>query len=107
MDWLVFLPACLALNLAFGPNNLLSLTHGATHGVSFAMGAGFGRLMAFAPMIAISAVGLGVILQTSAIVFTVMKAAGDAYLIWLGIRLLRTGGDTVASNDTAQGNCYG
>ena len=106
MDWLVFLPACLALNLAFGPNNLLSLTNGATNGVTFAMGAGFGRLMAFVPMIAISAVGLGVILQTSAIVFTIMKAAGAAYLIWLGIRLLRDGG-TVVSEDRAPARSFG
>jgi len=93
MNWLVFLPACLALNLAFGPNNLLSLTYGATAGVRFAMCAGLGRLLAFVPMIAISAVGLGVILQTSAAVFTLAKAAGAAYLIWLGIRLLRLRGD--------------
>lgn len=96
MDWLVFLPACLALNLAFGPNNLLSLTSGTTRGVAFAMGAGLGRLIAFVPMIAISAVGLGVILQASALVFTIVKAVGAAYLVWLGIRLLRAGGDAGA-----------
>lgn len=107
MDWLVFLPACLALNLAFGPNNLLSLTNGATNGVTFAMGAGFGRLVAFVPMIAISAVGLGVVLQTSAIVFTIVKAAGAAYLIWLGIRLLRAGSEPVATGDGSHARSLG
>jgi len=96
MDWLVFLPACLALNLAFGPNNLLSLTHGATSGVAFAVGAGLGRLLAFVPMIAISAAGLGVILQTFAVVFTVVKVAGAAYLVWVGVRLIRTGAHAAA-----------
>lgn len=36
---LLFLPACFALNLAFGPNNLLSLTNAAKQGVGFAISA--------------------------------------------------------------------
>ncbi|MEX0370049.1 MAG: LysE family translocator [Tateyamaria sp.] len=90
IDWLTFVPACFALNLAFGPNNLLALTHGARSGVWFAQRAGTGRLMVFVPMIAASAMGLGVILTTSALVFTVVKVVGAAYLIWLGITLWRS-----------------
>ena len=30
--YLLFLPACFAINMAFGPNNLLSVTNGARHG---------------------------------------------------------------------------
>ena len=37
IDWLVFIPACLVLNLAFGPNNLLSMTHGAKFRIVFAL----------------------------------------------------------------------
>ena len=37
IDWLIFIPACLALNLAFGPYNLLAMTHGAKSGVVFAL----------------------------------------------------------------------
>lgn len=90
IDWLTFIPACFALNLAFGPNNLLALTHGARSGVWFAQRAGLGRLLVFVPMIAASAMGLGVILTTSAMVFTVVKVIGAAYLIWLGITLWRS-----------------
>lgn len=85
---LLFLPACFALNLAFGPNNLLSLTNAAKQGVGFAILAGSGRLIAFAPMIAISAAGLGLLLATSAAVFNIVKLLGAAYLIYLGVRLL-------------------
>ena len=85
---LLFLPACFALNLAFGPNNLLSLTNAARQGVGFAVLAASGRLIAFAPMIAISAAGLGLLLATSAVVFNIVKLLGAAYLIYLGIRLL-------------------
>ena len=87
-DLLLFLPVCFALNVAFGPNNLLALTNGARTGIGFAVVAGTGRLLAFAPMMAVSAAGLGLILATSALVFQIVKLLGAAYLIWLGIRLL-------------------
>jgi threonine/homoserine/homoserine lactone efflux protein len=97
-DLLFFIPACFALNLAFGPNNLMALTNGAQRGVGFAVLAASSRIMAFAPMIAISALGLGVVLSTSALVFTAIKLGGAAYLIWLGIKLLRHSG-TASSAD--------
>ncbi len=93
MDWatlLVFIPACFAINLAFGPNNLLSVTVGVRHGARPAVMSGLARLIAFIPMIAISAAGLGVLLATSATAFAIVKYLGAAYLIWLGIRILRS-----------------
>lgn len=90
IDAIVFVPACFAINLAFGPNNLLAMTHGARCGVKFALAASLARLLAFAPMIAASALGLGMLLAASATVFSLVKLAGALYLVWLGIRLLRT-----------------
>lgn len=89
IDLWLFAPACLALNLTFGPSNLLALTHGAQRGVGFACAAALGRMASFAPMIALSALGLGVLLSASAAAFTVAKLAGAAYLVWLGWRLWR------------------
>ena len=90
IEWIVFLPACFALNLAFGPNNLLAMTNGARSGVLFAQKAALGRLMVFVPMIALSALGLGLVLTTSALVFSIAKILGAAYLIWLGLTLWRS-----------------
>ncbi|MEP5152105.1 LysE family translocator [Planktotalea sp.] len=90
LDLYLFVPACFAINLAFGPNNLLALTHGAQRGVSFALAAGLGRLAVFVVMIAASALGLGIILSTSALIFTVVKVIGAAYLIWLGWKSLKS-----------------
>ncbi|WP_319531932.1 LysE family translocator [uncultured Cohaesibacter sp.] len=87
---MLFIPACFALNLALGPNNLLALTHGAQKGVGFAFGAATARLAVFAPMIAASALGLGMLLSTSALLFTAIKIIGAFYLVWLGVKLLRT-----------------
>ncbi len=90
MDWIVFIPSCFALNLAFGPNNLLAMTHGAKVSVTFSQKASIGRLLVFIPMIAASALGLGVILSASATLFGLVKFVGAAYLIWVGISLWRS-----------------
>ncbi|WP_299908157.1 LysE family translocator [uncultured Paracoccus sp.] len=86
---LLFVPACFALNLAFGPNNLLSITIGARHGLRSALLAAAGRLVAFAMMIAIAAFGMGALLTASELAFTLVKVLGAAYLVWLGVRILR------------------
>lgn len=90
IEWLIFIPACFALNLAFGPNNLLAMTNGARAGVVFAQKAAIGRLIVFVPMIGLSALGLGLVLTTSAVVFSIAKIIGAIYLVWLGISLWRS-----------------
>lgn len=89
--FLVFAPACFAINMAFGPNNLLSLTNAARSGVVPAILAAAGRIVSFAIMIAIAGIGLGAVLATSEMVFTIVKWAGAAYLVWIGINLIRAG----------------
>src|SRR5689334_2071055 len=89
--FLLFAPACFAINMAFGPNNLLSLTNAARVGIAPAVLAAVGRIISFAAMIAIAGVGLGAILAASETVFTLVKYAGAAYLVWIGINLIRAG----------------
>ncbi len=100
IDWYFFIPACFALNLAFGPNNLLAMTNGARGGILFAQKAAIGRLMVFAPMIVVSALGLSVVLSTSAIVFSLVKIVGAAYLIWLGVSLWRSSSELGKSSES-------
>ncbi|SAL74568.1 lysine exporter protein LysE/YggA [Caballeronia terrestris] len=94
----LFVPACFAINMAFGPNNVLSLSNGARDGVRMSVLASFGRLVAFAIMIAIAGLGLGALLLASQTLFTVIKFAGAAYLVWIGVKLIRSGPALVASN---------
>jgi threonine/homoserine/homoserine lactone efflux protein len=89
--FLIFAPACFAINMAFGPNNLLSLTNAARSGVVPAILAAAGRIVSFAIMIAIAGIGLGAVLAASEAVFTVVKWVGAAYLVWIGINLIRAG----------------
>ena len=102
-NYLLFLPACFAINMAFGPNNLLSVTNGARHGVSPAVLAASGRLVAFALMIAVAGLGMGAVLMASELAFHVVKYIGAAYLVWIGIRLLRAPAPTadVPSRDAS------
>lgn len=93
---LLFVPACFAINLAFGPNNLLSLTYGLQDGLRTAVLASAGRLVAFAIMIVLTALGVGAILAASEMAFTVLKWAGAAYLVWLGVKILRANGGIAA-----------
>ncbi|MGF9756117.1 LysE family translocator [Microvirga sp. 0TCS3.31] len=98
---LLFVPTCFALNLAFGPNNLLSLTYGLQQGVRTAVLASGGRLVAFALMIGLTALGVGAVLAASEAAFTVLKWAGAAYLVWLGVKILRASGSSTPSLESA------
>ncbi|MFM0295723.1 MULTISPECIES: LysE family translocator [Paraburkholderia] len=97
--WLFFLPACFAINLAPGPNNLLSINVAARHGFMTAFVGGTGRLVAFALMLVLAATGLAVVLHASEWFFLAIKLAGAAYLIWLAIQLWRSDAPTI---DTTQ-----
>jgi threonine/homoserine/homoserine lactone efflux protein len=88
--WLFFLPACFALNMAPGPNNLLSINVAARYGFTRAFLGGTGRLVSFAAMIALAATGLAVVLRASEAFFFAIKLAGAAYLVWLAIQLWRS-----------------
>ena len=85
----LFLPACFALNMAPGPNNLLSVSNSTRYGYRTACVAGIGRLLAFAGMIALASAGLAVVLQTSALLFYGIKVVGAAYLFYLAWQLWR------------------
>lgn len=85
----LFLPACFALNMAPGPNNLLSVSNATRFGYRRACVAGVGRLLAFAGMIALAAAGLAVVLQTSELLFYGIKIVGAGYLLYLAWQLWR------------------
>ncbi|TMP30427.1 lysine transporter LysE [Pseudoalteromonas rubra] len=87
---LFFIPACFALNMAPGPNNLLSMNNARCYGFRTAVIAGGGRIAAFAIMIALVASGLAVVLYASETLFFTIKVAGAAYLLWLAVALWRS-----------------
>lgn len=87
---LFFIPACFALNMTPGPNNLLSMNNARCYGFKSALIAGLGRIAAFAVMIALAASGLVVVLYASEALFLGIKIVGAAYLLWIAYNLWRS-----------------
>lgn len=87
-SFLIFMTAALLLLLAPGPAVLYivarSIDQGARAGVVSSLGMFAGGFF----HVAAAAFGLSAILMTSALAFSVVKYAGAAYLIYLGIKTL-------------------
>ncbi|PMN91605.1 LysE family translocator [Enterovibrio norvegicus] len=90
LSLLLFVPACFALNMTPGPNNLLAMNNARCYGFLSAMLASVGRLVAFSVMIALAASGLAVILYASETVFFAIKVFGALYLFWIAFQLWRS-----------------
>ncbi|CAH9063982.1 Homoserine/homoserine lactone efflux protein [Pseudoalteromonas sp. CIP111854] len=103
---LLFIPACFALNLAPGPNNLLAFNNAQRYGFSSAIVGGFGRLLAFVIMITLAASGLAVVLLTSQWLFFAIKLLGAGYLFWLAIKLWRAPVHTALSSQFLQASKF-
>ncbi|MGN6572952.1 MAG: LysE family translocator [Pseudolabrys sp.] len=73
-----------------GPIVTLVIATGATRGIRAALQTVIGTTLGNAGLLACIAFGLTWILQTSAAVFEVMRFAGAAYLIWLGVQAWRS-----------------
>lgn len=88
--WLIYLLATTGLSLSPGPNGLLALTHGALHGSRKALFTIAGGALGFVAVIALSMFGIGALLKASLVWLTILKWAGGAYLVWLGIQVWRS-----------------
>jgi threonine/homoserine/homoserine lactone efflux protein len=88
----LFLVSGLLLNITPGVDFLYVLGRGAARGfgagTSAALGIGVGCLV----HITAAALGLSAVLASSAAAFTVVKWIGAAYLVYIGISMLRRGG---------------
>src|SRR5258708_14967966 len=72
-----------------------SLSQGRTAGLVSSLGIGLGGLL----HVAAAALGLSAIIASSALAFSVLKYAGAAYLIWLGMQRLL--GASIEATETA------
>ncbi len=88
--WLAFVAASTALLLIPGPTVLLVLSYALSKGRSVAVASASG--VALGDLIAMTAslLGLGALVLASATLFSVLKWIGAVYLVWLGIKLLRS-----------------
>jgi threonine/homoserine/homoserine lactone efflux protein len=102
VSWLLFTVASLVLIVTPGQDMVLvmsrSIAQGAAAGVATAAGVSVG-LVGHTVLVTL---GLGAILRASEWLFIALKLAGAAYLLYLGIALLRTRGVELAGPAAAR-----
>ncbi|MHC2296972.1 LysE family translocator [Rhizobium mongolense] len=99
--WLAFAAASAIMLAIPGPTILLVVSYALGHGRRTALATVSGVALGDFTAMTASVFGLGAVLAASAMLFTVLKWIGGAYLIWLGIKLWRAPliTEPVADND--------
>ncbi|SEG53356.1 leucine efflux protein [Nonomuraea solani] len=72
-----------------GPNSLYVLSLAATHGVRQGYRAAAGVFVGDTVLMVLAAAGASSLLRSSALLFTIVKYAGAAYLAWIGFQMIR------------------
>ncbi|MGP6086456.1 LysE family translocator [Antarctobacter jejuensis] len=88
--WMTFVAASTALLLIPGPTVLLVLSYALSKGRTVAVASAAGVATGDFIAMSLSLAGLGAVVAASATLFTVLKWVGAIYLVWLGIRLIRS-----------------
>jgi len=87
-DFGIFLAAGLLLNLTPGPDTLYILGRSVSQGREAGIASAFGISLGSIFHTCAAALGLSVILATSALAFVAIKVLGGAYLVFLGMKMI-------------------
>jgi threonine/homoserine/homoserine lactone efflux protein len=96
--YLAFVATCIALALLPGPIVTLLIANGLRHGTRAALINIAGVQAGLAIVIGIVAIGLTTLMATLGYWFDWVRLAGAAYLVWLGIKLIRAPVEGVGSD---------
>jgi threonine/homoserine/homoserine lactone efflux protein len=88
--YLAFIAACVALALLPGPIVTLVIANGLRHGTRAALTNIAGVQLGLVIAIGVVAIGLTSLMATMGYWFDWVRFAGAAYLVWLGIKLIRS-----------------
>ncbi|MGC6452679.1 MAG: LysE family translocator [Candidatus Puniceispirillaceae bacterium] len=102
-----FLFATAILLATPGPTILLVVSYALAQGRGVALAVVGGVILGDLLAMSATLLGLGVILTTSAALFTAMKWAGAAYLAWMGWRMIRSAGAASAELAQVAGKSHG
>jgi len=87
-SWLMYLTLVIIATSTPGPAVLFIMTNSTLHGWRKAVFGAFGNIVGLLCLGIIAVTGLGTILKTSEIIFNIVKYAGAAYLIYLGLKMI-------------------
>lgn len=99
--WLAFVLASAILLVIPGPTILTVISYSIAHGRRANAPLVAAVALGDSTALALSLLGLGALLATSAFWFTAVKWAGGLYLLYLGLRLLRSGASLPALHAAA------
>ncbi|KCB24049.1 LysE family transporter [Bordetella hinzii] len=94
--WLTFLLASWAISFSPGAGAISAMSSGLKYGFARGYWNTAGLIMGILFQFLIVAVGLGAVLATSELAFMVVKYLGVAYLVYLGVRQIRSDAAPVA-----------
>jgi threonine/homoserine/homoserine lactone efflux protein len=86
---LAFGLAALVLIAIPGPSVVFVVGRALAYGRGVALSTVVGNALGLLVVLALVALGLGVVVQDSIAVFTVLRLLGAAYLVWLGVQAIR------------------
>jgi threonine/homoserine/homoserine lactone efflux protein len=90
VSWWLFASATALVAATPGPNMLHILVRSVQLGFARSTLAMAGCLSAVIACVTVSSLGVGALLEASQTLFEVLRTAGAAYLIWLGVRAWKT-----------------
>lgn len=99
-NWLAFTAAATALAIVPGPTVTLIIANSLRYGARAGMLNVAGTQAGVAIWLAVAVAGLGAAIELMGVWFDLLRYAGAAYLIWMGIKLLRARGDLVAAEQS-------
>ncbi|ADD67799.1 Lysine exporter protein (LYSE/YGGA) [Denitrovibrio acetiphilus DSM 12809] len=88
---LLFASTAVLLAMAPGPDIIYVITRGVTQGRASAMAAAAGFSLGNIAHTLFAIIGISAIIKASAFAFTLIKIAGAVYLIYIGIKIFRSG----------------
>src|SRR5437773_2698124 len=89
VTWLLFIVASLVLIVTPGQDMILVMSRSIAQGPAAGVATAAGVSVGLVGHTVLATLGLGAILRTSEWLFLVLKLAGAAYLVYLGVQLLR------------------
>jgi threonine/homoserine/homoserine lactone efflux protein len=102
-----FLLAAVAVTASPGPDNLMVLgigvSRGRRQGIAFGLGCALGCLS----HTLLAVVGVSALVAASPLALTALKVVGGAYLVWLGVKSLRSQGQLAVDAGAAETGAAG
>ncbi|SDB84958.1 LysE family translocator [Paraburkholderia lycopersici] len=101
-NFALFLATSIAITFAPGPDNLQVLARGISQGRAAGLVAALGFAAGVTFHTTLAALGVAAVLRSSPLAFQILKLAGAAYLVWIGVKALRSQGLATAGDRPRQ-----